>query len=189
MAAVLFVNKKNQKNFINAWPLAYHPPANSVIASAARQSRATAPKHQLNTISQQIRPTNPAPNQPRFKTGAFGPQIYGRVLPGNGMRIRFGRTRRARTGASATPAGAKTPTVSTPSIRHNGRSILPAAGAASSSACNSGSASNAANCEPYPAASYPSARTSQPRRDGNRTSRARTLPTRGITARTVTATG
>ena len=108
--------------------------------------------HHINTISQQIRPTNPAPNQPRFKTGAFGPQIYGRVLPGNAMRIRFGRTRRFRTGASAA-TGANAPTGSTPSIRHSGRSIRPAVGAASSSACNSGSASNAANCEPYPAAS------------------------------------
>ena len=104
--------------------------------------------HHINTISQQIRPTNPAPNQPRFKTGAFGPQIYGRVLPGNGMRTRFGRTRRGLAGTSATAVGAKAPTGSTPSIRHSGRNIRPAAGAASSNACNSGSASNAANCEP-----------------------------------------
>ena len=88
------------------------------------------------------------PNQPRFKTGAFGPQIYGRVLPGNGMRIRFGLTRRFRTGASATTAGAKAPTGSTPSIRHNGRNIRPAAGTVVNNACNSGSASKAANCEP-----------------------------------------
>ena len=67
------------------------------------------------------------------------------------MRTRFGRTRRFRTGASAetaTTAGAKAPIGSTPSIRHSGRNIRPAAGAASSSACNSGSANNAANCEP-----------------------------------------
>ena len=64
------------------------------------------------------------------------------------MRIRFGRTRRARTGASTATAGANAPTGSTPSIRHNGRKIRPAAGTVVSSACNSGSANNAANCEP-----------------------------------------
>ena len=63
------------------------------------------------------------------------------------MRIRFGRTRRTRTGASAA-TGANAPTGSTPSIRHNGRKIRPAAGTVVSSACNSGSANNAANCEP-----------------------------------------
>ena len=103
------------------------------------------------------------------------------------MRTRFGRTRRARTGASATTAGAKTPTGSTPSIRHNGRNIRPAAGVALNSACNSGSASNAANCEPYPAASYPNARTSQPRPDGNRTLTTRALTTRA--ARTCRTAG
>ena len=65
--------------------------------------------------------------------------------------------------------GANAPTGTTPNIRHNGRKIRPAVGTAIRSACNSGSVSNAANCEPYPAASYPSACTNHPRREGNRT--------------------
>ena len=80
----------------------------------------------------------------------------------------------------------------TPSIRHTGRKIRPSAGRDARNPSIPGVASNASNCDIYPAASQPSTRTSQPCPCGNRTCGFRSRATRTATgpfSRVTTTTG